>query len=402
MRISTHQMHQRAVTLMLEQQARLARTQQQLATGKRFASAAEDPVAAERALRLAREIAAHDQYQANAEAVRIRQTAEETALSDVTELLHEVRELLVQANKGTLNSADRRSLSQSLEVHIDGLLGLANTRDATGEYLFAGLRGDTRPFSSDGRGQFLYHGDEGQRRLGIGPGIMVTMTDSGTELFQRVPAGNGAFVTTVGTANSGNAVISAGVATADWMSGTYSLTFVQAASGQGLGYEVRDGTGATVAQGDYVSGAAIRFKGAEVTVTGSPAVDDQFEIAPAGHGDIFSILDRAARALADPSDDPAARSRLGTELNRGLAELDGALEQVLLARARVGARLEQVDTQSEANEAFRLAATEALSEAQDLDYAEAASRLQVQMLGLEAAQQSYLRIQDLSLFRLLG
>jgi flagellin-like hook-associated protein FlgL len=46
--------------------------------------------------------------------------------------------------------------------------------------------------------------------------------------------------------------------------------------------------------------------------------------------------------------------------------------------------------------------SETLSSARDLDYAEAAMRLQTQMASLEAAQRSYLSIQGLSLFRFLG
>ena len=45
MRISTAQIFQQQVTAMLEQQAGLARTEQQLASGKRLVSAADDPAA---------------------------------------------------------------------------------------------------------------------------------------------------------------------------------------------------------------------------------------------------------------------------------------------------------------------------------------------------------------------
>ena len=75
---------------------------------------------------------------------------------------------------------------------------------------------------------------------------------------------------------------------------------------------------------------------------------------------------------------------------------------MLLQRARVGSRLNLVESQTEANDAFQLTATETLSNVQDLDYAEAATRLQAQAVGLEAAQQSYIKIQDLSLFKYLS
>jgi len=42
-----------------------------------------------------------------------------------------------------------------------------------------------------------------------------------------------------------------------------------------------------------------------------------------------------------------------------------------------------------------------LSGIQDLDYAEAISRLNLQMVGLQASQQAFTRIQNLSLFNYL-
>ena len=204
MRISTHQIRDRALGLMLDQQAKLAKTQQQMATGKRFETAAQDPVGAVQAMSLTREIAATEQYQGNAEAVRARQSAEEDALAGATELLHSVRELMVQANSDTLSDADRQILSQSLDQKVDELLGFANTSDGSGDYLFAGFQSGTQPFSRDGQGQVTYQGDQGQRMLGIGPGVTAAMTDSGAEVFQRIRAGNGTFVTAANTANTGS------------------------------------------------------------------------------------------------------------------------------------------------------------------------------------------------------
>ncbi len=312
MRLSTQQLHDRNVNLMLEQHGRLVKTQQQLATGRRFESASEDPTAAVAAMRLKRELAAIDRYQANAEVVRARQSAEETVLASVTDLLHNARELMIQGNNGTLDDADRQALSLALDQRLEELLGLANTRHSDGEYLFAGFQSRTRPFAPDGRGAFTYRGDEGQREVEIGPGVRATASDSGDEVFQRV------------------------------------------------------------------------------------------QIEPAGYRDIFSILHSAARVLEGPTDTPDAQAALHRALSGGLTELESALEHILTQRARIGARLNLIDNQTDANEAFRLTATEALSEAQDLDYAEAAVRLQTAMIGLEAAQRSYLQIRDLSLFRLLG
>lgn len=403
MRISTQQMHQSALTLMLDQQARLAKTQQQLASGKRFTTAAEDPAGATQAMSLTRELAVTEQYQSNAEAVRARQSTQENALASTTELLHSVRELMVQANSDTLNATDRQSLSLSLSQQVDALVGLANTSDGSGEYLFSGFQSGTQPFARNGQGQVAYQGDQGQRMLGIGPGITTAMTDSGAAVFQQLRAGNGTFVTAANAANSGSGSISAGQVTGAWQAGRYSLAFTQTAAGQPIAYEVRDVVANTqVTTGAYVSGAAIQFNGASVTVTGTPAAGDSFSVESAGYRDMFAVIQDVAQVLGSTADGSAAQAQRHTALNRGLAELDGALDHVLLQRARVGSRLNLVESQTQANDAFKLTATETLSTVQDLDYAEATTRLQTQQVVLEAAQQSYIKIQGLSLFKFLS
>jgi len=400
MRIATQQMHERAVSLMLERQSQLASVQQQLATGKRQASASEDPTAAALSMRLTREIATLERYQANADLAYGQQAAQEDALAGVTELLHGVRERIVQGKNGSLSDADRQALAIDLDQRLEGLLGLANTRYGD-EYLFAGLKSGTRPFSHDGRGQFTYDGDSGQRLLDIGPEVRTAVNDPGVEVFQGIRAGNGAFVTAADADNDGRGSISVGNAVGGFVADDYVIALSRGAPAGPMTYTVRNGADEVVAEGEYQSGSPIRFNGAEVAISGAPADGDRFSIAPAGRQDIFSILHGAARALESAGEGPGASAQRETALDRSLAELDTALNHVLAKRAGVGARLGQIEDQREANAAFQLTAEETLSDTQDLDYAEAAMRLQTQLVGLEAAQRSYMMIQDLSLFRLI-
>lgn len=401
MRVSTQQIHQSAVAAMLEQQARLSHTQQQVATGKQYLSPSENPLKATQAMQLQREIAVTEQHQSNIEAALSRQTGQEDVLAGVTEVLQRVSELLVQGNSDTLDAADRHALAEELYQRVDELLGLANARGANGEHLFSGFKGDTPPFSHDGHGAFTYQGDQGQRSIPIGAGLTVAMTDPGSDVFQRIAAGNGTFETSADPANTGSGAISAGEVVGAFVPDTYTLTFAQAAPGDPVTYEVLDGAGNPVAAGDYESGAAIELNGAQVRVSGAPADGDSFTIEPAGFQDVFSMVHHAAGVLAGAQDDPAARARLHTELDGSIAELAGALEHILQQRAKVGGRLNLLESQGGTNDAFLLTAREALSNAQDLDYAEATTRLEAQMVGLQAAQQSYIQIQGLSLFNYL-
>ena len=68
------------------------------------------------------------------------------------------------------------------------------------------------------------------------------------------------------------------------------------------------------------------------------------------------------------------------------------------ARAVVGARLSAVDTAAATRSVLREDVAKSMSQLRDTDYAEALSRLNMQMAGLQAAQQSVARLSRMSLF----
>lgn len=84
-----------------------------------------------------------------------------------------------------------------------------------------------------------------------------------------------------------------------------------------------------------------------------------------------------------------------------LDNLDRNLSNIIEIRSRVGARLNSTEDQININESSLLQVRETLSGIQDLDFAEAITQLEQQRLTLEAAQQSFIRIQSLSLFNFL-
>lgn len=84
-----------------------------------------------------------------------------------------------------------------------------------------------------------------------------------------------------------------------------------------------------------------------------------------------------------------------------LTDLDTAMTSILGARAVTGARLNMLDEFKSLNASFTVDTQSSLSDVQDLDYAEAVSRLNLQLAGLKAAQESFVRIQNLSLFNIL-
>lgn len=300
MRLSTAQIFQQGVNSMLNKQTELAKTQQQLSTGKRILAPSDDPAAATRILDLNQVIETTSQYQRNADYAETRLAMEESVLTEVGDVLQRVRELSVRANNATSSASDRQSMAAEVRINIESLVYLTNSTDANGEYLFSGFKTNTEPFADNGAGNFTYAGDQGQRSLQIGAKRQVSVGDSGADVFMKVDDGAG------------------------------------------------------------------------------------------GTGSMFS-------ALYDFAVDLEANTPSATTLDR----LDSAMDVVLDTRASIGARLNSIDGQRNANDSFSLLLQENRSTLEDLDYAEAVSQFEQQLLALQASQQSFVKIQGLSLFNYL-
>ncbi len=300
MRISTSWIFQQGVNAMLDQQTELAKTQQQLATGQRILKPSDDPSASTRVLELDQLIDTTQQYQRNSDYAETRLQLEETVLIGAGDILQRVRELAVQANNDTLTASDRQAIAIEVRTSLDGLLQLANSKDANGEYIFSGNKTGTRPFTDNGSGNYTYEGDQGERSLQIGPTRQVSVGDSGDNVFMKVDDGAG------------------------------------------------------------------------------------------GIGSMFEVLYDFAVDLEGNT--PSATT---------LTRLDSAIEEVLDTRTSIGARLNNIDSQRSMNDAFDLLMQENRSSLEDLDYTEAISRFERQILALQASQQSFVKIQGLSLFNYL-
>ncbi|PIE36510.1 MAG: flagellar biosynthesis protein FlgL, partial [Gammaproteobacteria bacterium] len=166
-------------------------------------------------------------------------------------------------------------------------------------------------------------------------------------------------------------------------------------------YNVTDGSGAVIATGTYTAGESLNVGGASFVVDGNPANGDSFNLSPSTRRNVFDSLQGIVEALRRPSDSPAEQAALNNAMATSLDELDQSLDHVLQVRADVGTRMNHVDNQDALREHFDVALQENLSEVQDLDYAEAISKFNLQLTALQAAQQTFVKTQGLSLFNYL-
>lgn len=402
MRVSTNQFSNVSSNSILEQQARLLKIQEQVATGKRIVNPADDPTGATRALNLEKVIGSQEQFARNMDRAELALQTEENSLDQATNLLQRVRELTVQALNGTQTAESRKAIAAEIRQIEDQLLDVANATNGSGEFLFAGSRSRSEPFVRDG-GEVQYLGDQTERLLQASESRQLPTNHTGLDVFMRVPQSEGDLVTAGGDGNSGSGVISTARTTdsGQEFAGPYTIEFETDADGN-LVYSVTNGADEEIVAAEpFSSGDSISLDGRQFSIQGTPAEGDTFTLDRTRSASVFSTLGNLADALEAGGSDSAAQARFANVANNVLGGLDAGLSNIGRVRSEVGARLNAIDAERDANEARVLDLKSAKSKIEDLDYAEAIADLQLRQVGLQAAQQSYLQIQGLSLFNFL-
>lgn len=302
MRVSTSMIFDAGVSSMNKQSASLLHIQQQIASGRRILTPADDPVGAARVLEVTQSRDILTQYTTNQDSAMSALGLAEGQLGSATEILQNVRELIIQAGSPSLSAANRDSIAVTLRARYDNLMGIANSADGQGQFQFSGYQGSTKPFSgtvddliTNTQPDVFYNGDDGQRKIQVSATRQMEVSDSGSDVFMRTGSGESVFKT--------------------------MATLI----GQ---LELNDTTGLTTA----------------------------------------------------------------------ITKIDQAGDNILRVRAALGSRMNEVEALGYLNQDLSLQYDQTLSKLQDLDYAKAISDLTLKQNQLQAAQESFSKISQLSLF----
>jgi len=507
-RISTAETYRSAIGAVNNAQQFLSRTQQQLATGKKILQPADDPVAAAQIQGLQTSLSRLGTYQVNTTRAEAALAFEDDTLAGIEEVIQRARQLVVQAGNPALTPIDRRTLGTEIDGLLERVVSLANTKNASGEFIFGGLASTTQPYELID-GEVVDSNPEGSRNINMAPGLTVQVTDPGSKIFNAEPGnggftvfasatnagsgvagltradpgfdstqdytlsfqtgaggqlewvvtdstlpvpvqvtgiyadgdaitfdggrgsitvvgtpvagdsfaitgnastpasepGNAGFSVTAGGANTGSGVVqdtTAGDTFDDTL--TYSLSF-QIGGGGALEWVVTDSAlpTPTTVTGTYVEGQPITFDGGQgsITLSGTPDVTDTFDITPnpvPRSQSLFETLVDIRDALYSDNTSVAGRAIANTALNQSLETLDRNFAQVSRVRTEVGVRLNRVDGQVDLNSAFNVQLESTLADLESLDYADAISELNLQLVALQAAQQAFVKTTGVSLF----
>ncbi len=247
MRIATLTFQNDALSQMQELQSALAATQNQLATGKKLQSAADDPAGMAQVNLLNNQLSASQQYVTNGNAATANLQLQAQAMTDATNLLQSARDLAVQANNSALTASQRQSIASQLQQQLKDLIAIGNRTDSSGNYIFSGQASSTQPFAQLGN-VVTYSGSASVNQLQISPNQRISAGDTGASVFMNIPAGNGTFTTSVGAANTGSASIGPGTVAnqSAWVPDTYTNQLTSPTQ-----YQVLNSTNTVVSSGTY-------------------------------------------------------------------------------------------------------------------------------------------------------
>jgi flagellin len=349
-------------------QNNLSKTLQQLSSGSRINSGADDAAGLAVADGLAANETALAQSSRNAsDATGLLQTAD-GALSQVTSLLNRAVTLATQAANGTLSSAQVSSANQEYQNILTQVNNIGTTTNFNGTSVFSGTARNF--FVSDGT-------TTGSATYSDTVGVLST-TSVGTS---AKAASSAAVSLTAPSASSASAASTTTLtlgATTDTVSGTLAL-----AVGTGSSHSI------TIASGTTLSGLATQINGdSTYQGAGITAAYDSTTGALTISGPVAasSDLDATGTSLSDAS--PASGSGVGVDFTASgvstltagsakdvLTALTSAIGDVAFQRGTIGANINQLSSaQSVAsNEQTNLTAAE--DNIRATDYGQAASNL---------------------------
>ncbi|MEW9581111.1 flagellar hook-associated protein FlgL [Paraburkholderia sp. DGU8] len=409
MRISSSQYFAMNVATMSDQQAQLSQLYAQISSGSSLSTPADNPLGAAQAVQLSSTATTLSQYTSNQTTALASLQQEDSTLGSVNTVLQSIQTLILKAGDGTLNNTNRGAIATQLQGLSSQLMTLANSTDPQGNYLFAGFQSTAQPYSINSAGVVTYSGDTGTRTVQVTDSSTIQTADNGLSIFGSVaPIGTSAVPAAAAT-NTGSGVIGSvsltnpiNPANAD----TYTITFTSPTT-----YTVSQTSpsapgvpGVPGAPQTFTAGSAITLGGQQVSITGAPNTNDSFTVTPATQGsmDVFANLNQLIATLQTPVSGTASTASFQSALTTSATQLENTINNVVTARANVGGREQEVQALQTVTQANSLQTSTNLTALTQTDMVKTISQYTLTQTALQAAQQAFVKIQNVSLFQYLN
>jgi flagellar hook-associated protein 3 FlgL len=204
---------------------------QELSSGKRVNVPSDDPLAAAQMVANQAQASRADQYLQNIDTLTSQMQTASTALGSAVTALTQAVDLGVQGSTGTVSSANRQEIVQSLQGIQAQLVQLANT-SVSGSYLFGGTATTAAPYTLDSASPsgVTYNGNNGTNTVQIADGLTVQTNLPGSQIFQS--SGQDAFAALQGLISA----LQSGTASAAQTATTQLRAALDSVSGQQIFY----------------------------------------------------------------------------------------------------------------------------------------------------------------------
>lgn len=401
MRVSTQQFYFQNAQQLSSKQTDVNEQIKYIASGKQVLTAKDDAVSYGTLSGYKEELSNIEKYNRNLTQAQNRNSLQETTFATAESVMMQLKQTFIQANNGSLSDSDLNALAELAKNSQSEMLGLANTKDETGGFIFSGYKTDVQPFVIQPDNSVAYHGDSGVRELQVAKNVMVDTNQPGDHAFEKVTNKIGDFLPSYNTNTSGIAVSKAVIADRGAYDVAanppdYNFNFASATN-----LTVTDGNGAVVyTTAAYTPGQTIAFNGVEVQLDGNPLPGDDFDISPQEEVSIFDTI-KSAIEWMQVGANPANPEQHAVDYDEILGQLDQALNHMTSRRVDAGVRLKLVDNQISNHADSELYLASGRSNIEDLDFAKAVANFEQTQVSLQAAQQSFVQIKNLSLFNYL-
>jgi flagellar hook-associated protein 3 FlgL len=193
MHVTTTSFGQNFLNQINQLENRQTQLQNEASSGLSMTSPEDNPTAMNQVLNLQTEDSANTQYQSNISDVQATADTSSDALNQLQSIIEKAQEIATNAN-GVTSSSQLATLASQVSGLITEALGVANTTDSQGNYIFAGTNGGSPAFTAttDADGNVTgvtYNGTTDVSQTEIGAGLTVSGTAPGENNTGSGPAG---------------------------------------------------------------------------------------------------------------------------------------------------------------------------------------------------------------------
>ncbi len=403
MRLTTNMIYSRNLDGILESQKRLVRANDVLNQQTNILKPSDDPTGATKVVRFDEDLARLEQFSKNNANVKNSLTQQETVMGNINDSLTKASSLVIQAGNGALGYEDRKAIAAELSLIKDEVFDLMNTKNAQGEYIFAGAKSDQPAFIKNSSGDYVYQGDENVKKIQVSETLKldVGVPGSGLTIFEDTDARSSASVNASSTA-TGDFRLADG----DSFDKFHKQNYVQvppnpAGSNDyslvlGAGsYQVEDNSGNVLQSGNYTAGDKINFKGLEFDVTGTAGQSLDFSLDAPNKKNILNALDEMVNVINSTVNVNDAYTDKLQETLFSISSSQGNLGE---ARSAIGGRVNILDSVELSNTDQEINIKEAKANVSEADLAEAVTELQKQEVAYQVSSQTFTKLSGLTLF----